>query len=306
MMGSHSNNYRKLVNKAGLVAVAVAFILACIKYFAWHMSDSLTIKASLLDSLSDFFSSLINLFAIRYAIRPANERYKFGHGKAEALAGFVQAILIMASAVWVMSHAFSNAHIENVVGESTLVLWLMCSCSLITLCLVMFQKYVIKKTKSVAIMGDHLHYQGDLFSDVASITAVVAAKYFAVFWLDSILSLIISAILVWGCVRILKNSFNILMDRELSKETLQKIVSAISKHPAVKDIHDLRTRSSGHQEFVQVHLSLNPLLSLADAHTIGDEVEKLLLELLPRAQILIHLDPFGIETHTTSEYVKLK
>ena len=96
------------------------------------------------------------------------------------------------------------------------------------------------------------------------------------------------------------------MDRELGKETLRAIVNTISKHPAVKDVHDLRTRSSGHQEFVQVHLSLEPKLALADAHSIGDEVEKLLLELLPNAEVLIHLDPFGIETHSVSEYVRLK
>lgn len=305
-MKSHRIHYRVLVNTAAFVAVLVALSLIFVKYFAWHMSESLTIKASLLDSLSDFLSSLINLFAVRYAIKPANERYKFGHGKAEALAGFVQAILIMASAVWVMSHAFSNTHMEKINSESSLVLWLMGSCSLITLCLVLFQKYVIKKTKSVAIMSDHLHYQGDLFSDLASITAVIAAKYFQVFWLDSLFSLIIAGILFWGCLRILKNSFNILMDRELGKETLRAIVNTISKHPAVKDVHDLRTRSSGHQEFVQVHLSLEPKLALADAHSIGDEVEKLLLELLPNAEVLIHLDPFGIETHSVSEYVRLK
>jgi ferrous-iron efflux pump FieF len=294
-MGACLGNYRTMVNAASVIAVTVVFFLIVIKSFAWYISESLTVKASLLDSFSDFFSSLINLFAVRYAIKPANEKYKFGHGKAEALAGFFQSLLIMGSAIWVMSHAFSHDHIKNVVNESNLVLLLMCLCSLLTLCLVVFQKYVIKQTKSVAVMSDHLHYQGDLFGDAAAIIAIIAAKYFKVFWLDSLLSLLISGILFWGCLRIFKSSFNILMDRELPKDTLQAILKTIATHPAVKEVHDLRTRSCGIQEFVQVHISLDPYLSLEHAHAIGDEVEKLLLKLLPNAQILIHLDPFGIE-----------
>lgn len=298
-MGAKRTQYSTTVNFAVKVAVGVAFLLSCAKYFAWHYSGSFTVQASLLDSLSDFFSSLINLCAVRYATKPANEKYKFGHGKAEALAGFVQAILIMFSASWIVYRAFVSTHVAHSFGgETNLVLLLMSSCSIITLSLVLFQKHIIKKTNSVAIMSDHLHYKGDLLSDMGAIIAVVAGKYFAVLWLDSFLSLIISAILFKGCFGILKNSFNILMDRELSDETLSAILNTISMHKHVQEVHDLRTRSCGVQEFVQVHISLDPNLSLSHAHTIGDEVENLLLDLLPNAQVLIHLDPFEIETNT--------
>jgi ferrous-iron efflux pump FieF len=263
-------------------AIAVASILVATKTFAWWVSGSLTIQASLLDSFSDFFSSMINFLAVRYSRKPANENYRFGHGKAEALAGFVQSILIIASTAWIVWHAYEHHQMAQNITHHSLAVWVMAFSTLLTLGLVLFQLYTIKRTYSIAIKADFLHYQADIFSNIAAIVALLALYWFSISWIDIAFGVGIAVFLLVGSWSILKQSSSILMDRELE--------------PAVRQ--DLRTRSTGQQDFIQVHITLDPTLPLNEAHIISDEVEATLKQSYQNSEILIHLDPLGY-THLT-------
>lgn len=287
-----SEEYSNFVIFAGITSICFAAFLSILKFYAWSISGSFTIQASMLDSLSDFFSSLINFFAIKYALKPANNKYKFGYGKAEALAGFIQSVLIIISCLSILFNVFSNSHQHNVyLYQNKIVLLIMIGCFFSTLTLVIIQKIVIKKTKSLAIESDNLHYQSDLLSDLAAIVAIVVSKWFLIFWLDSLFSLIIVSFLLFGCYKILVKSFNILMDRELPIEISSLIENIIKSNKHVLGVHELRTRSGGNQNFVQVHIELDPEFSLKKAHDIGEEIENLLTNQIPNTQIIIHLDP---------------
>ncbi len=293
-----NHHHGHLVLSATWAAFAVASILVATKTFAWWVSGSLTIQASLLDSFSDFFSSMINFLAVRYSRKPANDNYRFGHGKAEALAGFVQSILIIASTSWIVWHAYEHHQMAQNITHHSLAVWVMAFSTLLTLGLVLFQLYTIKRTNSIAIKADFLHYQADIFSNIAAIVALVALYWFGVSWVDIAFGVGIAVFLLVGSWSILKQSSSILMDRELEPAVRQDILKNIESHPKVIEAHDLRTRSTGQQDFIQVHITLDPMLPLHEAHIISDEVEASLKKSYQNSEILIHLDPLGY-THLT-------
>jgi ferrous-iron efflux pump FieF len=301
-MHSHSHHgpfgNGHLVNQATLAAVSVALFLVATKTFAWWVSGSLTIQASLLDSFSDLFSSMINFFAVRYARKPANDEYRFGHGKAEALAGFLQSILIILSTFWIVWHAYKHHQMLEAITNHKLALWVMTISTVLTIGLVAFQLYTIKRTNSIAVKADLLHYQADVLSNVAAVVALIAMSWYGVGWVDTLFGVGIAVFLLYGSWGILKQSFNILMDKELDIEVRLDILKTIQAHPKVIEAHDLRTRSTGQQDFMQMHITLPSELSLQEAHIIGDEVELTLQTKYPHSQILIHLDPNGYQPHS--------
>ena len=292
-MQSLDNPNGKLVFQATWAAVIVASLLMFAKTLAWWLSTSLTIQASLLDSLSDFLGSIINFFAVRYSRKPANEEYRFGHGKAEALGGFVQSMLIMASTFWLVWHAFHQPNINQILSDNSIAIWVMAFSSALTLGLVIFQIYTIKKTNSIAVKADFLHYQADLLSNVVAIIALIAISHYGITWIDQIFGIGIAVFLIFGSWGILKQSASILMDKELEPQVRQDIISIIQSNKSIIDTHDLRTRSTGHQDFIQFHITLDPELSLKNAHVISDEVEETLRNAYPKSEIIIHLDPLG-------------
>ncbi|MBP9829491.1 MAG: cation diffusion facilitator family transporter [Proteobacteria bacterium] len=291
-MNSSKDN-KHLVFQATWAAIGVAFALVVTKTFAWWISGSLTIQASLLDSLSDFFSSMVNFFAVRYSAKPANNEYRFGHGKAEALAGFIQSFVIIASASWMVLHAYQHQSILEHSSHSFLAIAIMIFSTLLTFGLVLLQFYTIKRTNSVVIKADFLHYQADILSNIAAIIALVAISWFGISWIDNVLGAGIAVFLLLGSWNILKQSSNILMDKELAPAKRQDILKHILSHPKVIEAHDLRTRSTGQQDFIQVHITLDSTLSLEQAHVISDEVEETLKKFHPNSEIIIHLDPLG-------------
>lgn len=287
------HHHGHLVNQVTWAAIAVASVLVVTKTFAWRVSGSLTIQASLLDSLSDLFGSTINFFAVRYSRKPANDNYRFGHGKAEALAGFVQSILIIISTTWMVWHAYQHHEMVRNIHHHSEALWVMIFSTILTLGLVLFQIYTIKRTKSIAVKADFLHYQADVLSNVAAVIALVAFSWYGIKWIDTAFGIGIAIFLLIVSWSILRQSSNILMDKELDLPIRQDILKHIHSHPKVIEIHDLRTRSAGQQDFIQLHITLDSALSLMDAHIIGEEVEMNLKKFYPGAEILIHLDPLG-------------
>lgn len=289
-----SHHHGHLIFKTTWAAISVAFFLVVIKTFAWFFSGSITIQASLLDSLSDFFNSLINFLAVRYSIKPANEEYRFGHGKAEALAGFLQSILIIISASWIIFRAYQHNHSAiHDIEHSSIAISIMLISTVLTLGLVLLQRSTIKKTNSIAIKADFLHYQADILSNLAAVIALLSLSWFRITWIDLFLGIGIVIFLFIGSWKILKQSFSILMDKELQQDIRQDILNRILSHPKVLETHDLRTRSAGQKNFIQVHITLDSELSLKEAHVISDEIELNLKKSHPKSEILIHLDPLG-------------
>ena len=271
-------------------AVAVAGVLVLTKAYVWWVSSSVAVLGSLTDSTLDLAASLVTLFAVRAALSPADDDHRFGHGKAEALAGLFQAAIMAGSAVFLMLEASQSLWSPAPIAASTLVIQVSLLAIALSLALVAFQAYVIKKTQSLAIKGDHLHYTGDLMLNVG----VIAAAYLSsTGWLhaDGVIGLMIAAYILYGSSQIVRPAINMLMDRELPDEDREAIFNMALGNSAVLGLHELKTRLSGRDTFIQMHIEVDAKITVREAHFISDEVEGVIGEFYPDAEIIIHVDP---------------
>lgn len=287
--------YSRWVTLASMAAVVTATLLILGKLIAWVVTDSSSLLASLTDSFMDVSASLINLLAIRYAMAPADEEHRFGHGKAESLAGLVQSAFISGSALLLVMHGISSMlnHVPVVRLEAGI--WVSVGSIVLTLLLVSFQGFVIRKTNSVAIKADMLHYRSDLLLNGGVLLALVLAGQ-GWYWADGLFAILIGLFLVWGAFHIGYESVQALLDRQLPEEEQARIMALCCAVEGVHGVHDLRTRQSGPTRFVQLHLELDDQLPLVKAHQIADEAELAVRQTFERMDVIIHMDPISVLT----------
>lgn len=291
---------RRLLKLATYASVSVASVLVAAKFGAWLMTDSVSLLSTLIDSLLDAGASLINLLAIRQALQPADREHRFGYGKAEPLAGLAQAAFIIGSALFLLIEAAERLVRPQVIHNSEVGYAVMGFAIVLTLGLVMFQMYVVRKTGSVVIRADSLHYRTDLLVNASVVVSLLLATTFGWRLADPLFAIAIAAYIVWGVWRIGKDALNLLMDRELPGEDRRRILEIALAHPGVRDLHDLRTRSSGQYLFIQLHLEMDVDITLSEAHDISDEVMYDIEGAFPQAEILIHADPVGVRERRVS------
>lgn len=285
----------RLKRQVTAAAIAVASILILMKSFAWAYTGSVAMLASLVDSSLDLLASGLNLLAVRHALEPADAEHRFGHGKAEALAGLGQAAFIGGSGAFLVMESLSRMIRPEPLGATGIALAVTIAAIVLTVGLVAFQRYVLSQTRSIAIEADSLHYVGDIASNGAVLVALAAAAIWGVEWLDPVMGLAIAAMILWGAARILLGAYNELMDREVSDAEREQIKEIVRRHPEVLSLHDLRTRRAGHHLFIQLHLDLPPEMTLREAHIISDTVEAELIAAFPGSEVLIHQDPEGVD-----------
>lgn len=291
----------RLMKAGAFASVTVAVILIAAKTWAVLATGSVSLLGSLADSALDLIASVVTLIAIVASLIPPDEEHRFGHGKAEAIAGLFQTSVIFGSSVFLTWRAVSRvlepAEIEQGMAGIVVSVFAM----VLTLALVIFQKRVIRETGSVAISADRLHYVGDFMVNGAVIVALVLATQFGILIADGVFGLGIALYIAFNAWQIAKNSIDILMDREFPTEEREKIFNLVMGSPHVKGLHELKTRRSGLTSFIQMHISLDPDLPLKEAHAIADEVEATVGEAFPNAEIIIHTDPLGLEPGETAD-----
>lgn len=284
-----------LMRAAAIASVGVAAILIATKFAAWLMTDSVSLLSTLIDSFLDAAASLINLLAVHHALQPADREHRFGHGKAEPLASLAQAAFISGSAVFLLIEAGQRLAQPRAVLNGDIGYAVMVFSIVLTIGLVAFQRYVVKKSGSIAIDADSLHYKTDVLINLGVMASIFMSTYLGWQYADPIVAALIAIYIVRGAWEIGKTSLAILMDRELDDADRQKIRGIVMAHEEVKGLHDLRTRSSGINVFIQFHLELDGDMKLKDAHEISEQVEFEVMEAFPNAEVIIHEDPEGVE-----------
>lgn len=283
-------HYARLVNSAALAATCLASLLLLVKIFAWWYTGSVSLLAALVDSLVDIAASLTNLFVVRYSLQPADDEHTFGHGKAESLAALAQSMFISGSALFLfltgLQHLASPAEMRApLVGIVVTLIALFA-----TLILVAFQRWVVRKTHSLAIRADMLHYQSDVIMNGAILLAL-ALSWYGFRRADALFALGIGVWILYNALRMGYEAVQALLDRALPDEEQQAIVAIASGWPGVYGAHDIRTRQSGPTRFIQLHLEMDDNFPLCQAHSLAEQVEKALLNRFPGSDIIIHLDP---------------
>jgi len=284
-----------LMRRAAWASVSVSLFLVGIKAFAYFASHSVAMLASLADSALDLFTSSINLFAIRQALTPADAEHRFGHGKAEPLAGLAQGAFITASALFLVIQAVNRILVPEPIEHSVAALVVMCVAIACAIGLILYERKVVAKTGSLAVEADQTHYFADLVTNIGVVLALLLSSFLGWTLADPLIAIAVAGVMLWSALGVGRQSFNQLMDRELPDEERARICRIAQSHRAVKNVHDLKTRMAGLSTFIQLHLALDPDISLAEAHVISDAVESALLQAYPGAEVIIHQDPAGLE-----------
>lgn len=287
------SDYSKLVTTAAWLAAGVATLLLIVKVSAWWVTGSVSLLASLIDSLLDIAASVVNLIVVRYSLQPADKEHSFGHGKAESLAALAQAMFISGSACFLILNGVDRFFRPHELHSPELGVYVSMFAILVTGGLVAFQKHVVKRTGSQAIAADSLHYQSDLYMNAAIIVAL-GLSWYGIGQADAVFAIGIGIFILSSAIRMVYTAVQSLLDRQLPDEEIEDIHLITCSVKGVLGAHQIRTRMSGPVRFIQLHLELDDHMPLIEAHRISDEVEQKLLERFPEGDILIHQDPISV------------
>ncbi len=282
---------QRLMRLATVASTSVALTLVVAKAIAWVVTDSVSMLSSLVDTSLDLVGSLITLFAVRQALVPADADHRFGHGKAEALSGLVQAGFIAASGCALLVAVGERLNAPKQVREEGVGLAISALALVLTICLVAFQRHVVRRTGSVAIGADMAHYGTDLVATLVTGVGLFISGILDQPLIDSGIAGLVALYLLHGSWNVGRNSLDILMDRELPEEDRRRVEEIARRNPGVRNIHELRTRSGGLTRFIQLHIEVDRNLSLLSGHDIGRQVQSEIAKAFPGAEIILHVDP---------------
>ena len=285
----------RLRTRATYASVAVSAFLIVIKFVAWLATGSVAMLSSLVDSLLDVVASIVNLFAVRHALEPADSEHRFGHGKAEPLAALGQSAFLAGGAVLLVFEAISRAVTPAPVANIGIGIAVMVASIVVDGALVLYQRHVVAHTQSLAIGADELHFRSDLFVNGAVLAALLLGGIVKTPLLDPMFGAAIGLWIIYGSTRLLLLSLRQLMDRELPNDDRARIREIATATAGVDAVHDLKTRAAGPIAFIQLHLEMDGAMNLHRAHDIADRVERQLRAAYPNAQIIVHQEPADID-----------
>lgn len=285
---------KRLNHLAAIASIGVAVTLICAKLAIWVITGSVAVLGSLVDSGLDAIASMVTLISVRQAAQPPDRAHRYGHGKAEAIGAFIQAGFVLGSALFLANEAVRRLISPQPIEQSGLGVAVLLFAILLTAALLGFQRFVVRRTGSLAIQADSLHYQSDLLMNLAVIAALVLTE--ATGWptIDPLFGLGAVLVLLYSAVGVARHALDTLMDRELPAEQRAYIRRLALEHPGAHNVHDLRTRRAGADVFIELHLELDGELSLDRAHDIADEVEARIRAAFPGADIIVHQEPAGL------------
>ena len=284
-----------LIRAASYASLSVAIGLALLKAWAWRETGSVSLLSSLADSILDILASALTFAAVRYSLSPADSEHRFGHGKSEGLAALVQSLIIGASGLYVCIEAIGRMISPRPIAAAGTGITVMAISIVATLALVTFQFHVARRTDSVAIRADAMHYKADIAVNGGVAVAIILTAATGEVRIDSVVGLLIAAYILWGAFGILGQSLDILLDREIPEEDRSLIREMALGHPDVLGMHDMKTRFGGNHYIIQFHLELDPAITLLRSHEILDEVEADIRARYVGCEILIHADPLGVQ-----------
>jgi ferrous-iron efflux pump FieF len=291
----------RLVQLASRASVCVAIILIIAKIYAVYQTQSLSILSSLFDSSLDMVASIGNLIAVTFAARPADKKYKFGYGKLEAVSALIQSILMIASLLFLITEAIQRFFTSvTTVTHPEVGIWVMVFSILITIGLTTFQRYTIKRTQSLAVKADALHYKTDLAVNIIVMISLYLNRFYTN--LDTVACIGICVYVMWSTRLIIMESLEVLLDKEIDSKDQAKIIAILNQHPSVKGFHNFRTRNSGKRIFIEAHIEMDSNLTLVEAHRIAHEIKDAVEAIYPYAEMIVHQDPAGHDSFYESRF----
>ena len=283
--------------RATYASLAAAAVLIAVKFVAWTSTGSVALLSSLVNSTVDAAASLVIFVAVRQAALPPDREHRFGHGKAEPLAALGQAAFLLGSALFLIAEAVRRLIAPEPIENTEVGVAVMLFSLIVTIGLVAYQRHVVRRTGSLAINANSLHYSSDVLMNLSVIATLLIQSALAVPIIDPLFGGAVGAYIIYGATRIARLGLTQLMDRELPDAERARVRRIAESHPEVTAVHDIRTRGAGPTAFIQLHIEMDGAMTLLRAHEISDTVEQELRAAFPHAEIIIHADPAGIEEY---------
>ncbi|WP_203521143.1 cation diffusion facilitator family transporter [Sodalis ligni] len=295
---------KKLTRLASLISLSVALMLVGIKIWAWLLTGSISMLTSAADGLVDVMASIVTLAGVYYAQRPADKGHRYGHGKAEAVAAFVQALLLAGAGLVLGIESVGRLIHPQPLSQQGLGIWVIVGSTFCAGVLVTMQTFVVKRTGSTAIAADRAHYVTDIAVNIAVLAALVLDGLFGWARSDAAGALGISCYMLWNARGMVLSALIQLLDQELDVKDRRRIRAAALSCEGVQGVHDIRTRNGGDRVFVELHVEVDGQLTVDVGHEIGDAAEAAVRKLFPAAEVSAHLEPAGIDDERLDNLVK--
>jgi cation diffusion facilitator family transporter len=283
--------------RATVVSTSVATLLVFVKLTIGIASGSVAVLASAIDSLLDMAVSIFNFFAIKKAEEKPDEYYHYGKGKIQAIAGVIEGTIITMSGLYIIYVAIEKLRKGSETTLLTPSIIAMAISIVVTYILVKYLLKVAEETDNIVIKADALHYKTDLWSNAAVLVALGLVSLTGLDSIDALFGLGIGVYIIYSAYEIIVEGVEILLDKALDAEVVDKIGEIISSHPEVTSYHWLKTRTDGTTNFVEFHMVLRPNMLLMEAHRIAEEVEEKIMAIDPNKRWVItpHFDPYDDE-----------
>ncbi|MEA3086897.1 MAG: ferrous-iron efflux pump FieF [Paraburkholderia sp.] len=301
---SESMSNGALRRMASIVALVVALALVVVKVWAWLTTGSISLLTAAADGLVDVVASTVTFAGVRYAAMPADRGHRYGHGKAEAVAAFVQALLLAGAAIGLAVESVQRLFVPQALNQTGFGIWVIVGSSVAAAGLVAMQTLVVRRTGSTAIAADRAHYVTDVAVNIAVLVALLLDRFLGWSRADAIGALAISVYMLWSARGMTVHALFQLLDRELDEADRARIEAAVLACDRVQGVHDIRTRDAGDRVFVEFHVEVDGALTVEEGHAIGDNAEKAVQRLFPSTDATAHLEPFGIKDERLDDLVR--
>jgi cation diffusion facilitator family transporter len=272
-------------------AISLSAFLVLIKGIAGFFCASTALLASALDSLMDMGISSVNYLSIQKASKPPDEDHSYGHGKIESLASYTQGVVFLFFSLLILGEAFRRIYGESVVSHSKIALLTIAVAALVNLIITLILHRTEKKTGSLILKTEKIHYSMDIFSYLMIFVVLVLVQWTGWSGWDIIGGILLAVYIAFLASQILLQAGNELVDRSLPKQSLDDLDLMIKRHDSrVLGYHELRTRKVGDKSFIDFHLVLESNQSLEDAHHIAESLIEKIKARFRNADVTIHED----------------
>lgn len=273
-------------------SLILATILALVKLVIGIFINSLAILSSSIDNFMDIINSFFNLMALKKSEEPPDTNHRYGHTKFEPLAAYTQSLVLIAIALYIFYQSILKIYRQDIVKDVNIGLIIMLVSIITTFILTRYLDRQAKKHHSSLIKAESLHYKTDLYTNAGIIISLIVIKYWGLYILDPIISMLISVYILYEAIKLTFESGRELTDTEVSNELRDDIDNIISQYNKnVVDYHNLRTRKAGNKVFIDMHVTLCNNPTLEEAHSIVDKIEDSIRQSHDNVDVTIHVEP---------------
>jgi cation diffusion facilitator family transporter len=286
---------RRLRRLASNTSFILALSLVGVKLVAWALTGSMALLAAAVDGVLDVCTSMVTFIGIRFAERPEDDNHRYGHGKGETLAAFLQALLLAGAGCTLVFQALREFMHPRALAQLQAGV-LMTAGSLAAVgCLVALQSWVIRRTGSTAIIADRKHYLADIIVNIGVLISLGTSWLTRSERVDPGVGLCLSVYMIWCAWTMVRDALQGLLDEELPPADRETILETVRACPGVVDLHDLRTRNASDRKFIELHLEIDGDLTVRAGHDICERAAAAVRALYDgNAEVLIHAEPAGI------------